>query len=164
MNDIVNVIESYGIELKKQGQLYIGLCPFHDDKNTPNLIVYESTQSFCCYACKKAGNVIKFISLIEGKEYDEVKKRYIAQDTQHNLKLFGSGDNNKINFKNEVMLLAADVCRNFLRKNSDKAEYALDILKKWDDKLMTLPNLDYETGMGLYEKFKKYINSIGGAA
>jgi hypothetical protein len=62
------------------------------------------------------------------------------------------------------MLLAADVCRNFLRKNSDKAEYALDILKKWDDKLMTLPNLDYETGMGLYEKFKKYINSIGGAA
>jgi DNA primase len=164
MNDIVNVIESYGIELKKQGQLYIGLCPFHDDKNTPNLIVYESTQSFCCYACKKAGNVIKFISLIEGKEYDEAKKRYIAQDTQHNLKLFGSGDNNKINFKNEVMLLAADVCRNFLRKNSDKAEYALDILKKWDDKLMTLPNLDYETGMGLYEKFKKYINSIGGAA
>jgi DNA primase len=163
MNNIVTVVESYGIELKKQGQLYVGLCPFHDDKNTPNLIVYESTQSFCCYACKKAGNVIKFISLIEGKDYDEVKNMYISQDTQHNLKLFGTGDNNNLNFKNEVMILTSDACRDFLHKHADKVEPLLEILKKWDDKLMTVSNLDYKTGMDLFEKFKKYINSIGGA-
>jgi DNA primase len=161
--NIVNVVESYGVELRKQGQLYIGLCPFHDDKNTPNLIVYESTQSFCCYACKKSGDVIKFIALIEGKDYDEIKKRYVAQDTQHNLTLFGTGDNNMMNFKKEVMILTSDACRDFLRKNPERVEKVFAILQKLDDKLMTVSNLDYKDGMGLFEKFKKYINSIGGA-
>jgi DNA primase len=29
--DIVRVVESYGVALKKSGADYVGLCPFHDD-------------------------------------------------------------------------------------------------------------------------------------
>jgi DNA primase len=29
--DLLQVIQSYSIALKKQGKDYIGLCPFHDD-------------------------------------------------------------------------------------------------------------------------------------
>ena len=30
-NDIIEVISEY-VELRKQGERYIGLCPFHEDK------------------------------------------------------------------------------------------------------------------------------------
>jgi len=48
--DIVDLIGEY-IDLERAGATYRGLCPFHNDKNTPNLYVYPSTQSFYCYSC-----------------------------------------------------------------------------------------------------------------
>ena len=38
--DLVALVQSRGIELKKHGAKdWIGRCPFHGDKETPNLIV-----------------------------------------------------------------------------------------------------------------------------
>ena len=36
--DLVRVIESYGVELRKVGNDHVGLCPFHEDKK-PSLHV-----------------------------------------------------------------------------------------------------------------------------
>ena len=38
--DIVRVVESYGIALRKVGAEHVGLCPFHEDK-TPSLHVTQ---------------------------------------------------------------------------------------------------------------------------
>ena len=38
------------IELKKHGDHFIGLCPFHDDHN-PSFTVFPNTQSFYCFGC-----------------------------------------------------------------------------------------------------------------
>jgi len=38
------------IELKKHGDHFIGLCPFHDD-HKPSFTVFPSTQSFYCFGC-----------------------------------------------------------------------------------------------------------------
>ena len=38
------------IELKKHGDHFIGLCPFHDD-HKPSFTVFSSTQSFYCFGC-----------------------------------------------------------------------------------------------------------------
>jgi len=38
------------IELKKHGDHFIGLCPFHDDCN-PSFTVFPNTQSFYCFGC-----------------------------------------------------------------------------------------------------------------
>jgi len=35
---LVRLVESSGIELKKHGKDYLGLCPFHDDKE-PSLVI-----------------------------------------------------------------------------------------------------------------------------
>jgi DNA primase catalytic core len=59
--DIVRVIESYGVTLKKTGLDYIGLCPFHDDEK-PSLHVTPSKGLFRCPACGAAGNVIQFVA------------------------------------------------------------------------------------------------------
>ncbi len=39
------------IDLKKHGDHFIGLCPFHDDHN-PSFTVFPNTQSFFCFGCK----------------------------------------------------------------------------------------------------------------
>jgi len=39
------------IELRKHGDHFVGLCPFHDD-HTPSFTVFPGTQSFFCFGCK----------------------------------------------------------------------------------------------------------------
>lgn len=60
--DLVALIQSRGIELKKHGAKdWIGRCPFHADHDTPNLIVTPEKGLWHCMACGKAGNVIQFV-------------------------------------------------------------------------------------------------------
>ena len=47
--DIVDVISDY-IELKRAGQNYKGLCPFHSEK-TPSFMVNPGKQRFHCFGC-----------------------------------------------------------------------------------------------------------------
>jgi DNA primase catalytic core len=63
--DIVLVIESYGVVLKKTGADHVGLCPFHEDKK-PSLHVTQAKGLFHCPACGAAGNVIQFVARKEG--------------------------------------------------------------------------------------------------
>jgi DNA primase catalytic core len=59
--DIVRVVESYGIGLKREGKDFVGLCPFHEDK-APSLRVTPAKGLFRCPACGAAGNVIQFVA------------------------------------------------------------------------------------------------------
>jgi DNA primase catalytic core len=63
--DLVRVIESYGVALKKAGADYVGLCPFHEDKK-PSLHVTPGKGLWHCPACGAAGNVIQFVAKKEG--------------------------------------------------------------------------------------------------
>lgn len=59
--DIVAVVESLGVKLKKVGRNHVGLCPFHEDTN-PSLVVTQSNGLFRCPACNASGNVIQFVA------------------------------------------------------------------------------------------------------
>ena len=68
-NDIVEVISQY-IQLKRSGRNFFGLCPFHNEKS-PSFSVSPDKQIFHCFGCGVGGNVIGFISKIEGIGYKE---------------------------------------------------------------------------------------------
>ncbi len=75
-NDIYDVISSY-VPLKKSGTDYVCNCPFHSEK-TPSCHIYMATQSFYCFGCGAAGDVINFIRLYEHLDYME-SIRFLAQ-------------------------------------------------------------------------------------
>ena len=69
--DLIALIQSRGTTLKKQGMNWTGLCPFHSDEKTPNLIVTPSKGLFRCMAsqCGKSGNAIQFVQWHDGLSF-----------------------------------------------------------------------------------------------
>lgn len=64
--DIVTLIQSYGVELKRQGKTWVGRCPWHDDK-TPSLVVTpEKGLWHCLGACDVGGSVIDWVMRMDG--------------------------------------------------------------------------------------------------
>lgn len=72
-NDIEDVVQSYGVQLRRRGRTCTGLCPFHTEK-TPSFVVYPENQSFYCFGCGAGGDVITFIKKISNLEYVEAVK------------------------------------------------------------------------------------------
>ena len=75
-NDIADVIGTY-VTLKRAGSNMNGLCPFHNEK-TPSFTVFNGTQSFYCFGCAAAGDVVTFIRRIENLDYVEAL-RFLAK-------------------------------------------------------------------------------------
>ena len=67
--NIVDFIREY-LVLKKQGQNYIGLCPFHAEK-TPSFVVSPHKQIYHCFGCGKGGNVYSFLMEKDGLSFPE---------------------------------------------------------------------------------------------
>jgi DNA primase len=64
------------IHLLRSGRRYVGLCPFHDDRRTPSLIIYpESGRWWCFGACNGGGDVFDFVMQAEGISFSEAVRR-----------------------------------------------------------------------------------------
>ena len=70
--DIVDVI-SERVHLKKAGQNFKGLCPFHSEK-TSSFVVSPAKQIYHCFGCGEGGNVIQFVSRIDNISFLEAIK------------------------------------------------------------------------------------------
>ena len=69
--DLVALIRSRGVALKQHGQNWTGFCPFHDDKEHPNLIVTPAKGLWSCMAalCGKTGDAIHFLETFDGMSF-----------------------------------------------------------------------------------------------
>jgi DNA primase len=61
---LVQVIQSYGVELRRAGKELVGLCPFHDDRH-PSFNVNPEKEKWHCFGCQAGGDVVSFVMKIE---------------------------------------------------------------------------------------------------
>ena len=67
--DIVRVIGEY-VRLKKTGQNFTGLCPFHSEK-TPSFAVHPVKQIYHCFGCGVGGDVFQFVMEVDKCPFPE---------------------------------------------------------------------------------------------
>jgi DNA primase len=72
-SDLVSLVSEY-LTLKKTGQNFTGLCPFHAEK-TPSFSVNPSKQFFHCFGCGVGGDIFQFVMKIEGIPFPEALRR-----------------------------------------------------------------------------------------
>ena len=65
----MDFISSY-VQLKKSGQNWKGVCPFHAEK-TPSFMVSRAKQIFHCFGCGAGGDVISFVMRHENLAFNE---------------------------------------------------------------------------------------------
>lgn len=76
--DIIDVAQKYGLNLKRQGNEYVSLCCFHEEK-TPSLTFTPSNGTYFCFGGCGGGDVFNFV-----QEYEQLSKA----DTVKRLKEF----------------------------------------------------------------------------
>ena len=70
--DILDIISGV-VNLKKRGQNYFGLCPFHNEK-TPSFSVAPAKEIYHCFGCNAGGNVFHFLMEYEKMTFVEAVK------------------------------------------------------------------------------------------
>src|ERR687894_2977394 len=78
--DIVDLIGSSGVQLRKAGRNFTGFCPFHPNARTPAFYVFPDTQSYYCFSCHKAGDAFAFVMERQGLAFGDTLTQ-LAQRT-----------------------------------------------------------------------------------
>ncbi len=75
--DIVAVITEH-LQLKRVGQRWVGLCPFHNEKS-PSFSVNQQQGFYHCFGCQKSGDAITFVREVEGLDFVGAVERLAAK-------------------------------------------------------------------------------------
>ncbi len=86
--DIVDLISEH-VDLKRAGQNFKGLCPFHADK-TPSFMVNPSKQICHCFGCGKGGDIFAFTMHYENMNFHEAVS-YLANKAGIKIEPFRDG-------------------------------------------------------------------------
>src|SRR5918995_2071895 len=76
-SDIVGVISQH-VQLRRVGQRWQGLCPFHSEK-TPSFSVNANEAVYYCFGCQARGDVITFVREVEHLGFPEAVEWLGAQ-------------------------------------------------------------------------------------
>lgn len=122
--DIVEFISDY-VQLKKSGQNYKGLCPFHPEKRA-SFMVSQSKQIFHCFGCGIGGDVISFLIKHDNLSFNEAL-RYIAKRAGINIEKYRF--NKVLSERREGILQINKEAMKFFIKNLHSSDVARAYLR-----------------------------------
>jgi len=128
-SDILEWVSRY-VALKKSGQNWIGLCPFHTEK-TPSFTVSPGKQVYHCFGCGEGGDVIGFLMKADGATFPQAIKLLAERLNIPVLPQRGGESNETDRIREELQRIhldAADYYRALLQ-NDSQAQSARSYLK-----------------------------------
>lgn len=158
-NDIVEVISQY-VHLKRSGRNYFGLCPFHNEKS-PSFSVSPDKQIFHCFGCGVGGNVITFISKIEGLGFKEAIENLAERANIVLPTISNNEDSKKEELKSKVYKVnnfTADYYHKRLYKPESKAGQEYVKQRKLTNETLESYNLGFS---GNYDELYKVLRKEG---
>ena len=162
--DIVDVV-SRTVILKKKGQNYWGLCPFHKEK-TPSFSVNRSKGIYKCFSCGEGGDVFSFLMKTQNKSFMDVLREE-AQALGIELPSNFGGSSEKKEIKQQILNVLKDAAEfyNLNLTSSPSAEKAMNYLKGRDlsDEVIATYKLGYAPNSydDFYKRFiGKYSNDV----
>ncbi len=158
--DIISIISEH-INLKKSGQNYKGLCPFHSEK-TPSFTVSPAKQIFHCFGCGVGGNVFHFLMRYDSLTFPQAL-RYLGE--RAGIKIPEPGKREGIEKDNKEELykaneLAAEYFYNNLAE-SREAEEARGYLKKRGIEKNTIEEFKIGYSLPQWEAAYRYLRQKG---
>jgi len=131
--DIVEVV-SEQVVLKKKGNAYWGLCPFHKDKN-PSFCVTPALGIYKCFSCGEAGDALKFIMKTKNMDFKDVIAELAEKFDLELPKSHRTAGGTSTRELKEQMLTATMVAAEYyhdllIRQKDANAEVALKYLTK----------------------------------
>lgn len=123
--DIIDFISHY-VGLKKTGQNWKGLCPFHPEK-TPSFTVNQAKQIFHCFGCGAGGDVITFLMKYENVSFHEAMVA-LAKDAGVTLTMEKT-DAKALQRDEKIRNALVEAC-NYFEKRLQESRVALEYLTK----------------------------------
>lgn len=143
IRQVANIIEvaSQYTTLKKRGKKFVGLCPFHSEKD-PSFTVDDEKQLFHCFGCGVGGDVFSLVMQKESLGFPEAL-RFLAE--KYNIEL---PERKKLSPKllklKEKLFKINESAVAFYKKNlfnTTEGRKALEYLKKRNISEATIQNL-----------------------
>jgi DNA primase len=128
---ILEIVQGY-VALKKRGQNWFGLCPFHSE-NTPSFSVNPSRGIFRCFGCGRGGNVFSF--LMEQERVTFIEAVRMLADRAHIELPKSRGSSDEEESEAELLTRANGLAREFFHRQlvqgkSEGAEQAREYLSR----------------------------------
>ncbi|MGI5921650.1 MAG: DNA primase [Syntrophomonadaceae bacterium] len=110
--DILDVVAET-VELKRKGNRYWGLCPFHPEK-TASFSVSRERQMFYCFGCHAGGDIFSYLMRRDGLDFKEALEVLASKAGIHLADSFSKKDSDKRKRVTELNRVTADFYQNLL--------------------------------------------------
>ncbi len=143
--DIVDLVSEH-VDLKRAGQNFKGLCPFHAEK-TPSFMVNPSKQICHCFGCGKGGDIFAFTMHYENMNFHEAVS-YLASKAGIKIERFTDGPAYGKGTKENIFAIHKEALQ-FFRNNLSSSVSANAYLKErgLSSEIMEKFSVGYSTGM-----------------
>lgn len=154
-NNIIKIISKY-LKIKKIGNNYKTLCPFHKEK-TESFFISQKKQKYYCFGCQKNGNVINFLM-----EYNKISFLDAINILSHN-KYKKLNDNVEIYNFNNILNEISEIYHQNIKNKTEELNSFL-IKRDIDDNLIQKFKLGFvqNTWNFLFNILKKRKNLTQG--
>jgi DNA primase len=153
---ILELVEKYGLDVTKQGNLYVTYCPFHKDEHRPNFTIYEETDSYYCYTCSKGGDAIDFFARMEKIPYAQAQHRLYSDLSSLRDKI------NKVktpkSYNDVVNLQASKLLRSAVYSQPSRLGEIMQVMMHVDDTLVR--DITQDEAINLISEVSSRLNAI----